>query len=195
MAYEYDLFISYRRRDSVADWVRLHLRPRLEQSLYDHLPHDPKIWIDVEQAEGVDWRENLTKGLTRSKLLLPVWSPDYFRSEYCMAEWVSMRKRQELLQQESIQLPPSLVYPVKYSDGNHYHKDAKAIECKKDFSSLNYPYQTFKDSARYMQFHDLVDQIAVELTVWLALIPDWREDWPIETPAPMDPVTSERPEI
>jgi hypothetical protein len=47
-----------------------------------------------------------------------------------------------------------LVYPVRYSDGEHFHPDAKLTQCRKDFSELNYPDDVFALSAKYLEFDD-----------------------------------------
>ena len=187
MAYCSDVFISYRRRGDVEQWVQLHFMPRLRQALYNRLAHEPQLWIDVQQEEGTNWPDNIKDALRNSKLLMAVWSPDYFRSKWCMAEWQSMVARQAVVAANGEPMPPSLVYPVKYSDGENFHPDAKVIQCRADLSRLNYPYETFRDSPRYMDFHDLVEQIADDLARWLGTVPPWREDWPLAMPAAMDP--------
>jgi TIR domain len=198
MSYEYDLFISYRRRGDVKGWVHNHFCPRLREGLINELPSEPTIWLDVEQEEGVDWPLNLRYALLRSKYLVAIWTPDYFRSAWCMAEWQSMLEREKRLGMRTEANPRGLVYPIKYSDGTHFHPIAKSTELKKDFSSqLNYPYASWADSATYLAFHDRVTEVAVDLADWLddRKVPEWHKDWPALTPAPLAAVRATRPEL
>ncbi len=185
MSYTSDIFISYRRRGDVEQWVQLHFRDRLQQTLTNLMGDEPRVWIDVEQEQGTPWPENIRSALLGSKLLIAIWSPDYFRSEWCMAEWKSMMARQDYVRKNGSQMPPALVYPVRYSDGDSFHPDAKLIQCRRDFSQLNYPFETFRDSLKYMDFHDAVHGIAEDLTRWLVDVPPWQADWPVETPKAM----------
>src|SRR4051812_9238611 len=73
--YEYEVFVSYRRNGNVRDWVRNHLHPLLVRCLEDELPGRPRVFLDVEQEIGGDWPSTLVTALSRSKLLLAVWSP------------------------------------------------------------------------------------------------------------------------
>jgi TIR domain len=197
MAYEYDLFISYRRRGDVQKWVQRHFHPRLIESLTNELAWEPRVWLDVEQEEGVQWQANISRALLRSKYLLAVWTPDYFRSTWCLAEWRSMLAREEVLGMRSVETPRGLVYPIRFSDGKHFHVTAKATECKKDFSTMNYPYESWTESSSYLAFHDLVRDVASELSDWLAddRVPTWSDDWPLRTPKPMDQARATLPEL
>ena len=55
--YLYDVFISYRHKPPMDDWVRNHFYPLLEQWLPECLPidHEPSIFIDWEMETGTAW--------------------------------------------------------------------------------------------------------------------------------------------
>src|SRR5512134_1300064 len=78
--YVYDVFISYRRKQPVMDWMRLHFFPLLEVILPECMPRAPRIFIDWETETGAEWPARLAQALATSRCLLPVWSPQYFRS-------------------------------------------------------------------------------------------------------------------
>ena len=63
----------------------------------------------------------------------------------------------------SASAPSGLVYPVRYSDGEYFHAEAKATQCRKDFSGLSYPDEVFRESKKCLDFDDLVRQVAEEL--------------------------------
>jgi hypothetical protein len=58
-------------------------------------------------------------------------------------------------------------------------------QAQKDFSDLNYPDESFKDSIKYLQFDDLVKQMAQDLIQRLKIIPPWRKGFPVVEPQPL----------
>src|SRR5215468_12397722 len=97
MSYEHDIFISYRRSPTVGLWVQNHFVPRLEARLNDVAPAPVGVFCDFKMSDGTNWPSELKQKLLGSRLLLTVWSADYFRSTWCMAEWRSFRDRESLL--------------------------------------------------------------------------------------------------
>jgi hypothetical protein len=195
VGYNHDIFVSYRRSPTVGQWVQTHLVPRLEARLNDIAPKPVRVFCDFKMADGVNWPAELKNQVRSSRLLLTVWSADYFRSTWCMAEWQSFREREELLGLFSGAATQGLVYPVRYADGDYYHPDAQLAQCKKDFSRLNYPDDVFKLSAKYLEFDDLVREMAGDLVRRLTKIPAWRKNFPIVEPKPMAPAPIHRPVI
>jgi hypothetical protein len=112
-----------------------------------------------------------------------------------MAEWFSFRRREEMLGLFSADQTRGLVYPIRYADGDYYHHDAQLTQCRKDFSRLNYPDDVFRLSAKYIEFDDLVQGMAQELVHQLGSLPQWRDDFPIVEPDPLQPVKLSRPTI
>lgn len=195
MSYEHEIFVSYRRTQTVGTWVRNHLLPRLEARLNEVAPSTVRVFCDQQMAEGVNLPAELRRQIRGSGLLLTVWSADYFRSPWCMAEWQSFRRREEMLGLFSDDQPLGLVYPVRYADGDHFHPEARLALCRKDFSRLNYPDEAFRGSAKYLEFDDIVKEVASDLVARLPTLPPWSEQFPIVEPPPMDPATLKRPVI
>jgi TIR domain len=79
--YEYEIFISYRRMDD--DWVRWtrgnFAHPL--RSLLRPVLGTVHIFIDEQIETGSTWPAHLARAHTRSRLLIPILSRDYFRSE------------------------------------------------------------------------------------------------------------------
>jgi hypothetical protein len=195
MSYEYEIFVSYRRSQTVGQWVKNHLIPRLEARIDDVAPSPVRVSCDFQMAEGVNWPAELKRRVRTSGLLLAIWTASYFRSNWCMAEWQSFRRREMLLGLFSDEQTQGLVYPICYDDGNHFHPEAKQTQSTKSFARLNYPDEVFSQSALYLQFDDLVKEMAVELVARLEAIPSWRDDFPIVEPQPLAPLTLDRPVI
>lgn len=195
MSYEYDIFISYRRSDTIGPWVKNHLAPRLQLRLNEVAPYNVNVFCDFKMDDGVNWPAELKRSVHRSRLLLSIWSADYFRSKWCMAEWQSFRQREALLGLFTDENPQGLVYPVRYADGDHFHAEAKVTQCRRDFSTLSYPEESFRDTKKYLEFDDLIREMARDLERLLGSVPSWRDDFPILEPPPIAPVVHERPVI
>jgi hypothetical protein len=192
MGYEHDIFISYRRTNTQGQWVANHFVPRLQARLNENAPDSVRVYWDGLMDDGVKFPEELKSRIRTSRLLLPVWSADYFRSSWCMAEWQSFRRREEALGLFLRRHPQGLIYPIRYADGDYFPKDAKETQCRKDFSLLNFPEEIFKSTVKYTEFDKLVQEVAKDLVIRLDAVPPWKRDFPIVEPQPMEPVNLRR---
>jgi hypothetical protein len=193
MAYEFDIFISYRRTETVGRWVHNHLLPRLDARLNEAAPHPVRISCDIQMESGVSWPDELKRRVLHSGLLVMVCTADFFRSRWCMAEWQSFRERERQLGLFGPEHPLGLVYPIRYADGDHFHPEVQAAQCRIDFRSLNYPDEVFRSSPKYMAFDDQIQEMANELIPRLGSLPEWRNTFPVVEPEPLPPVHLTRP--
>lgn len=180
LAYEWDVFVSYPRDGQAGTWVHNHFLPVLRECLNSVLPHQPRIFTDDELPTGGIWSDDLKRALLHSRLLVAVWTPPFFRSNWCMAEWESMLAREAALAGD--RPPRGLVYPVVFSDGDHFTPRAKQTQHRRDLNAFAYPYPAFRDSAAYLLFHDAMMDIAMEIEAHLRTIPAWCAGWPIVEP-------------
>lgn len=195
MTYKFDIFVSYRRTETIGGWVKNHLVPRLQLRLNEIAPRNVEVFCDFKMADGVNFPAELRNQIKASGLLLSIWSADYFRSTWCMAEWESFRERQKQLGLFTDDHTQGLVYPIRYSDGKYFHPEAKIVQYRKDFSQLNYPDEAFRNTPKYLEFDDLVKQVAEDLVVRLNDIPAWSADFPIAELPVLEPATMQRPVI
>jgi hypothetical protein len=185
--YEYDVFISYQRNGAtVPGWVRTHFYPRLTELLDDQLDRPARIFFDENVHGGGKWPLEVRNALQRTRILLPVCSPKYFLSEWCLAEWHSMARREEIAQSRA------LIYPVIFCDSKNFPRYAHE-RVMRNLKTWNLPYPQFQDTAEYLGFHREVERIAEELTELIDQAPDWRPDWPVDTPDPGPPSPSRLP--
>lgn len=183
--YEFDLFLSYRRSGNVQDWVWNHFRPVLHHCLADELDREPRVFIDVEIDTGTRWPDRLEEALRGSRLLLPVLSPQYFRSAWCLAEWRSAVDREALVGGDC-----DLLYPVVFADRDNFPAEARHRQAR-DLKPWNIPYPQFRETPAYIPFHREVQKIAQDLAARLHRVPPWRPDWPVTRPAlPTTPPTA-----
>jgi len=193
MPYDYELFVSYRRSPTTGQWVKNHLIPRLSDRLQEVSPTTVRICCDFQIESGSRWPDRLKQGLQNSQILLAVWSADYFRSSWCMAEWRSFREREHALGLFSALQPQGLVYPIRYADGSHFHPEAGIAQCNKDFTRLNYPDEIFRSSPKYLEFDLLIQEMAEEIVDRLQVVPPWQPGFPIIEPEPLPAATMPRP--
>ena len=178
--YEFDVFISYRREGNPYKWVKHHFFPRLRDCLADHLPEEPRLFIDEAMEVGSVWPDRLEDALRRTRILVPVFSPQYFRSRWCLAEWHSMAAREQLLGQQG------LIYPVLFSDSENFPSFARERSWH-DLKKWNKPDLVFQQTIRWIDFVEEIENVAIKLAQRLAKVPPWKPDWPIERPDPPMP--------
>jgi hypothetical protein len=182
MAYRYDLFVSYSHRGSVLEWLRNHFHSTLLECLADVMPRDPEVFIDFQQETGVHWPFNLQQALHESRFMLAVLSPPYFRSPWCLAEWETMRKREQLTGLRSFGNPRGLIHAVSYADGEHFSDDAKKTQWR-EMNRWAIPVPVFRESREFVLFYQEMRKLATEVAKQVDRVPDWTESWPIVTPA------------
>ncbi|WP_086843156.1 TIR domain-containing protein [Amycolatopsis kentuckyensis] len=180
--YEYDVFISYQRAgEDISAWVKNHFRPRLSEVLDNNFYRDVRIFCDDQVRTGASWAAEVRTALLRTRVLVPVCSPKYFRDEWCLAEWHSMAKREAL----STRARP-LIYPVIYCDSRHFPDWAHA-RSPRDLHRWNHPFEHFQAAPAYLEFNHKIAEIAKELEELIERAPEWQPDWPVHTPDPEPP--------
>lgn len=181
--YEFDVFISYRRRGNPLNWVLNHFYPRLRDYLDDHLDKDPALFIDVDMEKGTHWPTRLENALNRTKILVPIYTPQYFRSSWCLAEWRTMAAREVVLGLRSGERTQSLIYPILLNDSVNFPADAR-LHNWWDLKKWNSPDLVFQQSVEWVSFLRQIDAIAEDLASLLPQVPDWQPDWPVCRPDP-----------
>ncbi|RSM82730.1 hypothetical protein DL991_05025 [Amycolatopsis sp. WAC 01375] len=186
--YEYDVFISYRRGGGDApDWVRNHFLPRLRRLFDDNVDYDVKIFLEDSVPVGGKWPQEIRDALQRTRILIPVCSPKYFLDEWCLAEWHTMAKREEIVAKAG-----RLIYPVIFSDSEYYPGYAHERRMR-SFRNWNKPHPQYQNTLEYLDFDREVERMVEELVEIIAQAPPWCPEWPVETPSPEPPRPSKLP--
>ena len=152
--------------------------------LADQLDRPPQVFVDTQMEVGAHWPEELAEALRASRVLLAVWSPPYFTSSWCVAEWQSMLAREKGLGIQGSGEHHRLVYPVLFSDGASFPMEALEVQSCLDLSLYGFPYPQFRLTEAYLEFHDKVRGIAIDLVKRFASAPPWEPDWPVLRPEP-----------
>jgi len=188
MPYHFDAFVSYRRRTPVLDWVRNHFKPKLEQWLplfmARQTPRKIRIAIDTEIIETGDaWLPKLGQSLRDSRTLIAIWSHEYFRSHWCMAELTSMLERESRLGLQTDEKTSGLIYPICYEDSKSLRlKPEYRRKERNDLHDWNTPDLIMQATPAYVEFDKKMQQVCQQLASMILKAPRWRPDWPLIEP-------------
>jgi hypothetical protein len=185
--YLYDIFISYRNESDVQNWVINHFAPLLKKKLEVLMPTGwtktyKCYFVDKEGIQdGEYWKSKLASTLIRSRILVSVLTPNYFDSNWCMSEWASFAKREELYRDNlNLSREQGLIFTVTYSDGKHFPEFAKEVQSQQNFSKYTSTLPAFSHSAGVLEFEAAVQSFAQILADILENINYWDENFPIE---------------
>jgi TIR domain-containing protein len=191
--YEFDVFVSYSRRGCAQQWLMNHFLSRLENCLFDQGADAPKVFFDRSMRKATHWPSELQQALHRSKIMIAVLTPPYFRSPWCVAELRSMRQREKMLGLADPGRPQGLICPILYSDSDWFAPEEGLNRSWWDFKALATPDPVFQESRDYPSFHRLVSEFAADLVSLLDQVPPWRADWPLIDPP--DPLLQPQPKL
>ena len=183
-SYQYHIFISYSRAGEARKWVHNHFLPVLKARLESVLSEAPAIFIDQDIEVGSAWPQKLADALHQSCCMVAVWTPSYFRSKWCVAEWKTILERERRAGLKAPGNTGGLVYPVVYSNGDSFPAEAKQTQSRFDLREFAYPYPQFSKSMKYLAFFDKMTVVADELKTRLATVPEWDTTWPTLRPSP-----------
>jgi hypothetical protein len=196
MAYEYDVFVSYSRDYPFGDWVRDPFLPLFTGYLKAALNRRPSIFVDDQIEGGSAWALRLRRALAQSRCLVGIWSPNYFLSDWCVAEWTAMATREQRMRYRTIDRPDGLVVPVTVHDGEKFPASARAVQFKNwvDFARVG---EGFKRTERFVEFQDAMSKWTDDVARVIGVAPDWSDQWLTDDwlgPIPGTPNVSAQPQ-
>ncbi len=173
MSYKYEIFFSYKRDDKsnawheelkniIVHWVR-------EEADIDEV----RVFFDKEEIRaGHRWKQKISQALRDSKCLVAIWSPQYFRSPYCVAEWLSFHER-------SRRTNKLLIAPASRCDGENFPSDAREFQFA-SFNKYAHTVTSFWKTDRAAEFEDqLIKPFASDVASMIRDAPDHSTDFPI----------------
>jgi hypothetical protein len=117
--YTYHVFLSYRRYGQWPGWVHDHFLPLFHHYLGEELGEEPRIFFDRTDIDaGTAWPWKLATGLAGSRVLVCLWSRQYFGSKWCKAELGHMRARENVCGFSTLERPQGLIVPAIIHDGD-----------------------------------------------------------------------------
>lgn len=173
--YKYDVFFSYNRHNLTLDWTR-EVSQRLKLWLSEELGGRPaEVFVDESSIEiGNKWPDSIKYAVTRSRCMVCVWTPSYFRSSWCVSEWKSFLEREKLLKMT----PHGLIAPLKFHDGDHFPPEAKNVQWE-DVAPYAATVPAFWSSAKAIELEGKLKSFAHSVAEMIQSAPPFRPDWPI----------------
>jgi TIR domain len=173
--YQYDVFLSYRRANEWPRFVNNIFTPMFRHWLEAELGYPPKIFIDVDDIEtGDSWPHRLASGIALSKIMVCLWSTEYFASEWCKAELGHMMARMEQTKEDLGPLP--LILALVIHDGENISPQLGHIQ--------RFPIQQYanpwiaRDSLRAEELSEWIRRFCIHVGHALSKAPHFDPSWP-----------------
>lgn len=176
MEYEYDVFLSYRRYGEWPEWVSQKFMPLFKHYLGEELGCIPKIFFDVESIEtGISWPARIQNSLARSRVIVPLFSKQYFSSEWCRHELAHMLARENKCGFATRECPEGLIIPAKIHDGKDFPFIIKNIQCLSLEHCSNV--RVAKGSPREEELSCLIEKWMPDIVSAIERAPEYDKSW------------------
>jgi hypothetical protein len=184
--YAYDVFVSHKReprgQELLTPWIREVVR-RVQLWLGMSLGGvEARLFFDTDVLKpGSPWPAVLQRAISTSRCLLPIWSPAYFRSPWCLAEWQSFVARERLVGPTT-----SLVVPITVHDGEWFPREAQRVTAL-DLAGYAATTAGFWATRRADELDILLRDFATSLAEVVMNAPPYQPRWPVVTPPGVEP--------
>jgi hypothetical protein len=168
MSYQHDVFISYKREPLWTAWTRDHFRALLSSYLQQELGRAPDIFLDERIDVGQDWVKELGRHLATSKVLIGIFSGDYFHSPWCLHELDLMIERQQASR-------GTLIIPVIVHDGDLIPAQARRLQpahLEKYRIACIHP-----ETSDYHEFSKVLKSLAPQVAKAIQAAPHFNKSW------------------
>jgi hypothetical protein len=176
VTYKHDIFLSYRRHNEWPRFIEEHFLPQLRHWLDTTRGRTTRIFFDQDQIEaGEAWPHALADGLAHSRIMLCLWSREYFSSKWCRAELSHMLARRKSLT-KAPNAPPPLVIAVIIHDTEKVHPGVKDIQTYRLQGCCN-PWMA-KGSSTAERLSTEIERLAGDVAKALTRTPKFNPQWP-----------------
>lgn len=176
MGYQYDIFVSY-RHGQINDWLKHIFLPTFKNHLEMAIGREPKIYWDDQIRVGDSWKLNLYKSLALSRCLLSFWHPEYFKSEWCIKEFMIMKHRERIEKYRTMSNPNGLILGILVGDGEYLPKFANQIQYL-DCRDYYYSGLAFKETRLFVEFEEKIKkQWAPQIGQAIKKAPEWKKTY------------------
>lgn len=177
MAYQYDIFISYRRDEFTRKWIEDYFVPKVRHFVFLETNIDPVFFVDDQAIEvGTTWPAILGNALGASKVIIPLWTKNYLKSVWCASEISQMMQRESSCGYRTQQNPYGLVFPTVIHDGETIPGSIsiiQKIEIQKYFKPIA------KDSLAAEEFHEKLVPLGKAVAEAIENAPPFNPQWQV----------------
>jgi hypothetical protein len=178
MSYKYDIFISYRRNPETLTWIKDHFMPLLSLRLEFELGRKPSIFVDEQIESGSSFPPVLGSALGASRVLIALWTGNYFSSVWCTEEFSQMLDREEQAKLRSAVKPYGVIIPAFIHDGQSFPADLQHIKPFEIQSCFN-P-RMARNSPRAEELDTKLASQVPAIASSIENAPAWRKQWPLK---------------
>lgn len=180
MAYQYHVFVSYRRKPPAQTWVHDLFVPELRNWMGTELGYGDVFFDEDSIGEGSSYTPKLQSALRASRVMISVLTAEYGQSPWCTIEYRSMMAREKLNGMRTPDNPGGLILPVKFSLSSAFPK-AFADVNPVDFSSFATANPAFRSSALFSDFSAAIRRLCTPLSAMLGAVPAYDPDCKVLT--------------
>lgn len=176
----YEFFFSYTRGNNDA-YLRQFFKDLSEEvRIRKGLPKDkdtPVGFFDQQEIElGATWDQTIIDALQESKVMVSIYSPGYFQSQYCGKEWDVFMQRCRLYRERRVQagelnaeLPPSIKpsFWLPFSISN-LHQEIQTVQYMRGdpsaiYNSHGLRYVLMQISEHRREYNDFLIELAKDI--------------------------------
>ncbi len=128
MSYKYDVFVSYRRHCEWPVWVKDIFLPLFNHWLGEELGRVADVFVDYQIEAGDSWPQRLGSCLGGARVLVALFSRQYFNSPWCQRELQHMLWREQACGLRTAQHPGGLIVPAHIHDGEDFPRQVRHIQ-------------------------------------------------------------------
>ena len=177
MSYSFDIFISYRQDPETLGWIKKHLKPLLGLRVRQELGDPIEVFVDEQLEAGGSWPLELGDKLGNSRILVPLWSGDYFTSDWCSLELSHMLAREKQAKLRRSANYRGLIVPFAIHDGDTFPAELEHIQAIPIQQYFNARMAVDSPSAEALD--TILAEKASAIANSIQNAPEWRAAWPI----------------
>lgn len=178
MGYRHDIFISYRRDTEVLGWINDHFLPLLKTNVTFELGREPDVFVDQQLEVGGIWPFGLADSISRSRILISLWTKTYLFSEWCTLEMSHMLERDKKTGFRTPDNPYSLIIPVIIHDGETPPPEISLVQKIEITSFFTVRMHKYSESAEKLSQALYLKAGAIASAIRRA--PEWEDNWKID---------------
>jgi len=152
--------------------------PMLTDIISLELGKNPSFYIDSDIDTGSAWPYAIADALSKSKVIIPLWSVTYLDSIWCKCEISHMLSREAKTGFKTMDKNIGLVFPTIINDGETLPISLSIAQK----AEIQYYYVPFMDpnSKSAEELYKMLRPYGVSIAKSIKNAPDWENDWRIE---------------
>lgn len=177
VGYKYDVFLSYSRRGQWSSFVDKYFEPILHHWLGEELGRNPVVFRDARTVPtGQDWHQMLEDALRASRVMIALWSRQYFSSPWCQLELSFMLGRADQFKVRGA--ADRIILPATIHDGRSFPNFLSRLQTI-NLSEYSDPFMN-PDSILRERLSEKLQRFCEDVASAIESVPDGSESWEVD---------------